>query len=87
MYIKAKVTTEAKRDSLTKFGRHFLITVKEKAVRNLANNKARELVGEHFGVPGKTVRIVAGHRSPAKIFSLDIEKAKPPSPPTKNNQK
>ena len=70
MYIKVRVKPEAKRDTITKLGGTFHVEVKDKAIRNLANNKARELVAGHFGVEPKTIRIISGHRSPSKIFSI-----------------
>lgn len=46
------------------------IAVREPAERGLANARIRELVAREYGVPTKTARIISGHQSPHKIFSL-----------------
>lgn len=74
MYIKVKVTSEAKHDTLIKRGATIEVGVKEKAIRNLANNRAKEMVAKHFGVTERQIRIVSGHRSPSKIFSIETDK-------------
>ena len=74
MYVKVNVTPDSKHDTLRKVGANILVTVKDKAVRNLANNKAKELVANHYGITPKQIRIVSGHRSPSKIFSIETDK-------------
>ena len=74
MYVKVKVTPESKRDTLIKRGANIEVSVKEKAIRNLANNRAKEMVAGHFGVTTKQIRIVSGHHSPSKIFSIETDK-------------
>jgi len=72
MYIKVKVTTEAKKEKIVKKSDdHFDIFVKEPAERNLANKKVIELVRDYFKVYNGVVRIVSGHHSPSKIISLE----------------
>lgn len=73
MYISATVRTEAKREHLeqTKKGR-LKIAVREAAERNQANRRVLELVAAHFGLPKGKVRIISGHTSTAKIFSIDL---------------
>jgi uncharacterized protein YggU (UPF0235/DUF167 family) len=71
MYIKVKVTAGANKKSFTELEKDsFRATVREPAERNLANARVRELVAEHFGVPTAKVRIVSGHHSQSKIFSV-----------------
>ena len=71
MYIKIKVTTDAKKEKLVKKSEdHFEISVKEPAERNLANKKIIELLRDYFKVYN-SVKIVSGHHSPSKIISLD----------------
>jgi len=71
MYIKVKVSAGAKKEKIEKVSEDtFSISVKEKAERNMANNRIREIIAEHFGAPVNAVRIVSGHTSPAKILSI-----------------
>ncbi len=71
MYIKVHVMPSAKREELVRESTdHFRITVKEPAERNLANTRVRELLAREFTVPLGSVRLISGHRSPSKIFSL-----------------
>jgi uncharacterized protein YggU (UPF0235/DUF167 family) len=71
MYIKVKVSTEAKREKIIKKSKdHFDISVKESAERNLANKRVLELVRDYFKVYNGSVRIVSGHHSPSKIISV-----------------
>ncbi len=44
--------------------------VKEKAERNLANKKATELLAKAEGVDVRLVRLISGHTSPSKLFSI-----------------
>ena len=71
MYIKVKVTTDAKREKIVKKTKdHFDISVKESPERNMANKRVLGLVREYFKVYNGNVRIVSGHHSPSKIISL-----------------
>ena len=70
MYIKVKVSAGAKEEKFQKKSdSSFIIKVKEKAERNMANKKVVEIISKHFGT--KNVRIVSGHQSTAKILSVD----------------
>jgi len=50
----------------------FEISVREKAERNQANVRVRELVAKELKVPIEKVKILTGHHSPGKIFVVDI---------------
>jgi uncharacterized protein (TIGR00251 family) len=72
MYIKVKVTTDAKKEKIVKKSEdHFEISVTEPAERNLANKKIIALLRDYLKVYNGDVRIVSGHHSPSKIISLD----------------
>ncbi len=74
MYIKVRVEAGAKKESFEKVSEdHFEVSVKEKAERNLANGRVLLLVARHFSVLQGKVRIISGHHSPSKIFSVDIQ--------------
>lgn len=71
MYVKVRATAGAKREEFRKESdTHFSITVCEKAERNEANMRIRELVAHHFGVALGKVRIVNGHQSPSKLLDV-----------------
>ncbi len=74
MYIKIKVMAGAKKEIFEQTSKdHFKVSVKEKAERNMANDRVRELLAHHFSMPIGKIRLISGHHSPGKIFSVDIE--------------
>ncbi len=73
MYIKIKVTAGARKEEFVQVSEdHFEVSVREKAERNMANSRVRELVAQFFGVPLGKAKIVSGHHSPGKIFTVDV---------------
>ncbi len=72
MYVSVRVVAEAKHEKVEelKAGR-LRVWVKEPAQQNLANRRVLTIVARHFGVASKNVRLVSGHTSPAKIFSIE----------------
>ena len=73
MYLKLKVTPDAREESLVKISEdHFEIRVKEPAENNRANRRILALMREYFGSRAKAIRIVIGHHSLSKIVSVDI---------------
>jgi len=71
MYIRVNATAGAKKESVTRLSaERYEICVREPAERNLANARIRELLASEFGIPEKSVRIISGHHSPHKIFSI-----------------
>jgi len=72
MYVHVKVTAGVKKESITqKSADHFEISVKEKAERNMANERVLELVAGHLKVSKNKVRIVNGHRHPSKLMIVE----------------
>ncbi len=72
MYIKVRVTPEAKKEHLKQEGKdHFKISVKEPAKQNLANRRVVELIAAHFVLAPGLVRIVSGHHSASKILWVE----------------
>lgn len=70
MYIKLRVTTNAKKEKIVaESSDHYIILLKEKAERNMANRRILEIFRDIF--PAKSVRIISGHHSPSKIISVD----------------
>ena len=75
MYIKVKVQAGAKKEDLKQKNKDtYIISVKEKAERNMANKRVCELMSSFFGVSAKSVHIVSGYQSPSKILSIDLPK-------------
>mgnify|MGYP001559297224 CR=1 len=71
-YIHVKVLAGAKGESLKVLSKdHFEVLVREKAERNMANERVLELAAEHFKVPVNKVRIVNGHRHPSKLLIIE----------------
>ena len=75
IYVRVKVTAGARKEELKQTSNdHFEISVKERAERNMANKRVIEIIAEFFEVPVGKVRIVNGHRSPAKLLVIENEK-------------
>lgn len=73
MYISVRVLAGAKAERVEELPKGRLkIAVKEPAKQNLANRRVLELVAKHAGVPKAKVKLISGHRSPSKIFSVEV---------------
>lgn len=73
MYVRVEAKPSARRESVLQSDeKTFSISVKEPAERNLANKRIRELLAEHLEVPIGKIKMISGHRSPRKIFTIDI---------------
>ena len=72
MYIHVKVRAGAKKEMIEKISSdHFAVSVREKAERNMANRRVAELLAGEFHVSVKQVRLLNGHHSPSKVFSVN----------------
>ena len=70
MLIKVKVKTEAKEEHVKKISDDsFLVSVREKAERGLANARVLTLLRRHLG-KGAGVRMVKGRSLSSKIFEV-----------------
>ncbi|HEY4715021.1 MAG TPA: DUF167 family protein [Candidatus Paceibacterota bacterium] len=73
MYIKVKVKTGQKKESLVVKNKDtFLASVKEPAERNMANKRINLLIAKHFKVLPEKVRIIKGQTAPSKILKIII---------------
>ncbi|HLP86673.1 MAG TPA: DUF167 domain-containing protein [Candidatus Paceibacterota bacterium] len=73
MYIKVRVLAGAKKENVSKKNKDtYIISVREKAERNLANKRICEIMAGIFNISTKKVRIVSGHQSPSKIIAVDL---------------
>lgn len=74
MYVHVRVVPGARRETVTKESdTEFYIAVKEPKERNLANTRVREILAHKFGVQIGQVRMITGHRSPSKMFSIGVD--------------
>ncbi len=71
MFIKVFVTPGAKKEKVEKKSETLLIAVREPATQNLANTRVREIIAKRFKAPVGKVRILTGHRSRAKMISIN----------------
>ena len=71
MYIKVFVTPGAKREKIERKDETFAISVREPAAGNRANNRVREIIAAQQGIPFSKVQILTGHRSRAKMISIN----------------
>jgi uncharacterized protein YggU (UPF0235/DUF167 family) len=72
VHVRVRVTPGSKKESFKPDEERnvFLASVREPAARNEANDRVRELVARFFGVPLKSARMLSGHRSLQKMFSI-----------------
>ena len=72
MYIKVKVATNSKKESFEKIKDDtYKICVKEKPIMGQANKAIIKKLEENLGIKGNKIRLVSGHTSPSKIFSIE----------------
>lgn len=71
MFIKVFVTPGARKEKVEEKGDTLVLLIREPAARNAANMRVRELISARFNKPIRAVRILTGHRSRAKIISID----------------
>lgn len=70
MYIKVKVRTESKKESFERVKEDsFNVSVKEEARNGWANERVIQILKKELNK--KNVRLVSGHTSPSKIFSIE----------------
>jgi len=70
MYIKVRAKVAQRTEEvIQESADHYIISIKEKAERNMANKRILEIVRSLF--PGKSVRIINGHQSPGKLIAVD----------------
>jgi len=72
MYIKVRVNVGSKKESILKKSENsYILNVKEKAERNMANRRVCGIIASIYKVPIKSVHIKNGHQSPSKILSVE----------------
>ncbi len=72
MYVRVEARAGARKESvLQSDDKTFSISVREPAEQNLANRRIIQLLAEHLEVPIGKIRMISGHRSPRKIFTVE----------------
>lgn len=72
--IHIKIFPDSKEDTVeTKSDNSYIVRVREKAERNAANIKMKELLSKHFNVDLGKVKIITGHHAPSKIIEIKNE--------------
>lgn len=70
-YIKVWVNPGSKKEKLENIdATTYEISVKQPAERNLANIRIKELLALELKIPVQKIRMISGHRSGSKIFSI-----------------
>jgi len=74
MYVKVIVSAGANKEKIiNKHKQVYEIHTKEPALRNLANQRVRELLAEIYSINRGKIRLISGHHSRSKIFDLNLE--------------
>lgn len=72
MYVRVHAVPKAKREQVIRIDAAlYEIHVREPAERNRANNRIKELLAEAFGLTPGRIRMLTGHHSSSKMFSID----------------
>jgi len=72
MYIKVKAFPKAKKEEIKKIAENrFEIRIKEKAERNLANQRIIKILAEYFEIEEKEVKIINGHYHSSKLIKIN----------------
>lgn len=75
MYVRVHCVPGAKRENLRKESDTiYHIQVREEAQRNMANKRVKELLAAELGLNKGELRLISGHRSPTKVFSITNNK-------------
>lgn len=72
MYVHVRATPGAKKEHVTKVDvAEYQIMVREPAERNLANRRIIEILASEFNTKPAHVKMLTGHRSSSKMFSIE----------------
>lgn len=73
MYVRVHAVPSSRKEKVTKEDETtFTIHVKEPAERNLANGRIRAILATHYGISSAQVRMLTGHRSSSKMYSIEL---------------
>lgn len=70
MYIHVKTYAGQRKEEVKRLNEdHLEVRVREPAQNNLANGRVIEIIKNLY--PGALARLINGHQSPSKLFSVD----------------
>ena len=73
MYVKVEAVPGMRKERITKLSENkFKIEIKEPRERNLANKRIQQILAVEFSIPVTHVKMLTGHRSSSKMYSIDI---------------
>ena len=73
MYLRVLVTPGATTENILDKGEGSIdISVKEKAERNMANNRVLELLLEYLNVSKNKIRVINGHRNRSRVKMISV---------------
>jgi uncharacterized protein YggU (UPF0235/DUF167 family) len=73
MYIRVHVNPGARKERVVRDdATTFSISVKEPAERNMANGRIREILAQELGISVTQIRLLTGHHSSSKMYSVDV---------------
>lgn len=71
MYLRVKVIPKAKKEKVEKINNMgYVISVKEPARGNQANDRVRMILARELKVSEKDIRLLLGHHSSHKMYSI-----------------
>jgi uncharacterized protein YggU (UPF0235/DUF167 family) len=74
MYIKVRAIPNSKKETVEKkSSTEFVVAVREKAERSMANKRIQQILQEELALVYKP-RLISGHHSQSKIFSIEQSK-------------
>lgn len=72
MYIRVEARPNSRKESILQSDeKTYTVSVKEPAEQNMANKRIREMLAEHLEIPIGKIKMISGHRSSRKIFTID----------------
>ncbi len=73
MFVRVHAVPGARKERITKEdATTFTIFLKEPAERNMANKRIMDILALEFGVSPEHVRMLTGHRSSSKMYSIEV---------------
>lgn len=72
MYVRVHVVPGARRERVICTDAHvYTISVREPRERQEANRRVAEILAETYQCPRASIRLITGHRSPTKMYTID----------------
>jgi uncharacterized protein YggU (UPF0235/DUF167 family) len=73
MYIRVNASAGAKKEKIERISEdRYEVSVREPAERNMANKRIKQILAIELRVSEGSLRMISGHQSPHKIFSVRV---------------